>query len=128
MLLQETLLKYVNAEENDIELRSMIMRRPDDVSRAVTRFMKMCSSGKEILKKVRVSGTFGGGSMPGEVIESYGVEVNVPGRTPDEIYDYFISCTPPVTGIVQDGKFILNFLTVFDRDLKDLAAAVKGLG
>lgn len=128
MILQETLVKYVNAEENDIEVRAMIMRKTDDVSRMVTRFMKMCGSAKEMLKKVRVNGTFGGGSMPGEVIESYGVEVNVPGKTPDEIYDYFLSCAPPVTGIVQDGKFILNFLTVFERDLKALAAAAKGPG
>lgn len=127
MILQETLIKYVNAAENDVELRAMIMRTPDDVSRMVSRFMRMCGPAKDMLKKMKVNGTFGGGSMPGEVIESFGVEVNVPGKTPDEVYDCFLSCTPPVTGIVQDGKFILNFLTVFDRDLKDLVRAVKGM-
>ena len=63
--------------------------------------------------------------MPGQEIDSLGVEVNVPGMSPDEVYDYFLSGTPPVTGVVQEGKFILNFLTVFERDLGDLAEMVK---
>ena len=127
MILQETLLKYVNSEEEKIDLRCMITRKPDDVSRVVNRFIKMCAPANDMLKKVKVNGTFGGGSMPGQEIESRGVEVNVNGKSPDEVYDYFLSCTPPVTGVVQEGKFMLNFLTVFDRDLKDLAEAVKNL-
>lgn len=127
-ILQETLLKYVNSAENELPLRAMIMRRHDDVSHMITRFLRMCGDSKSILNKVKVRGTFGGGSMPGKMIESSGVEVNMPGMSPDEIYDYFLSCTPPVTGVVQEGKFILNFLTAFERDMKELAAAVKGLG
>lgn len=127
-ILQETLLKYVNSEEERIELRSMITRKTDDVSRVVNRFIKMCAPENDMLKKVKINGTFGGGSMPGKEIESYGVEVNASGKSPDEVYDYFLSCIPPVTGIVQEGKFILNFLTVFEKDMKNLAAAVKGLG
>lgn len=126
-ILQETLIKYVNSAENELPLREMIMRRHDDVSHMATRFIRMCGDAKSILSKVKVRGTFGGGSMPGKMIESSGVEVNVPGMPPDAVYDYFLSCTPPVTGVVQEGKFILNFLTVFERDMKELAAAVKEL-
>ena len=125
MILQETLLKYVNQAEDDIKLRGMIMRKPENVSRMVNRFIKMCGPGRDMLKKVKVKGTFGGGAMPGQEIDSLGVEVNVPGMSPDEVYDYFLSGTPPVTGVVQEGKFILNFLTVFERDLGDLAEMVK---
>ncbi|HPS56769.1 MAG TPA: L-seryl-tRNA(Sec) selenium transferase [Spirochaetota bacterium] len=127
MILQEVLLKYVNSAEDTIELRSMIMRKHDEVSHLVTRFIRMCGPAKDILNKIKVRGTFGGGSMPGKMIESWGIEVNVPGMSPDAVYDYFLSCTPPVTGVVQEGNFILNFLTVFERDLKELAGAVKML-
>jgi len=127
MILQETLIRYVNADEGSIRLRGMITRRADTVSRMASRFIRMCGPEGRCLKKVRVQGTFGGGSMPGQQIESYGIEVEVPGRSPDDIYDYFLSCRPPVTGVVQEGRFILNFLTVFEKDMKELAAAVKGL-
>lgn len=127
-ILQETLIKYVNSAEDNITLRSMVMRKPDAVSRMVSRFIKMCGPENSMLKKISVKGTFGGGSMPGEEIESFGVEVTVKEKSPDEIYDYFLSCIPPVTGVVQDGKFMLNFLTVFEKDMKKLAEAVKGLG
>ncbi len=127
MILQETLIKYVNSAEDDITLRSMIMRKPEAVSRIVSRFIKMCGPENSMLKKISVKGTFGGGSMPGQEIESFGVEVTVKDKSPDEVYDYFLSCIPPVTGVVQEGKFILNFLTVFEKDMKDLAEAVKGL-
>jgi len=127
-ILQETLLEYVNSREERIGVRGMITRKPDDISRAVNRFIKMCGPANNMLKKVKVNGTYGGGSMPGQEIESYGVEVNASGKSPDEVYDYFLSCIPPVTGIVQEGKFILNFLTVFEKDMKNLAGAVKGLG
>jgi L-seryl-tRNA(Ser) seleniumtransferase len=79
------------------------------------------------MKKVKTRCAYGGGSMPGEELDSFGVEIALPGMSPDEIYDHFVSCTPPVVGTVRDGRYVIDMFTVHERDMKVLAETVKQL-
>lgn len=125
MILQETLLSYVNGRYADTELWQSITQGADAVSRRASRLIRMCGEGaKGSVKKVKTMCAYGGGSMPGEELDSFGVEIALPGISPDEIYDHFVSCTPPVVGTVREGKYVIDMFTVFERDMRELAEAV----
>jgi L-seryl-tRNA(Ser) seleniumtransferase len=90
--------------------------------------MRRCGAeAKSFMKKVKTRCAYGGGSMPGEELDSFGVEIALPGMSPDEIYDHFVSCTPPVVGTVRDGRYVIDMFTVHERDMKVLAETVKQL-
>ena len=65
--------------------------------------------------------------MPGIELESSGVEINIPGMKPNEINDFFLSCIPPVAGTVRDDKYVIDFYTVFERDIECIADAAEFL-
>ncbi len=128
MILQETLLSYVNGKYSETELWHSITQGVDTVSRRTSRLIRMCGDGaKSVIKKVKTRCAYGGGSMPGKELDSFGVEILLPEFSPDEIYDYFISCSPPVVGTVREGRYVIDMFTVFERDMKDLAEAIKSL-
>ncbi|PKL19136.1 MAG: L-seryl-tRNA(Sec) selenium transferase [Spirochaetae bacterium HGW-Spirochaetae-5] len=127
MILQETLLEYVNGNQIDVELWKMIMQKPVDVMRNVNQFIDMMKnrSGDSCCIVRPTRATYGGGSMPGVELESTGVEIAVPGMKPDEINDYFLSCTPPIAGTVRDDRYVIDFYTVFERDIECIADAAE---
>jgi len=127
MILQETLLEYVNGNQQDIELWKLIMQKPVDVIRNINYFLSMMEkkTGTEFFTARGTKAAYGGGSMPGVELESSGVEVNIRGMKPDEISDYFFSCTPPIAGTVHDDKYIIDFYTVFERDIQYIADAAE---
>ena len=128
MILQEVLLYYVNGKYEETELWGSITQGAEAVSRRASRLIRMCGDGaKDAMNKVRTRCAYGGGSMPGVELESCGVEISVPGLSPEEVYDHFVSSTPPVIGTVRDGKFIIDLFAVHERDMKELAEAVKAL-
>ena len=61
--------------------------------------------------------------MPGIDLESLGVVVDIPGTGADDIYEAFLSAAVPVVGAVSEGRYVVDFFTVGDGELKDLAAA-----
>jgi L-seryl-tRNA(Ser) seleniumtransferase len=127
-ILQETLLLYVNGRYTETGLWSSITQGADAVSQKASRLIRMCGAdAKSFMKKVKTRCAYGGGSMPGEELDSFGIEIALPGMSPDEVYDHFVSCTPPVVGTVRDGRYVIDMFTVHERDMKDLAEAVKGI-
>jgi len=126
MILQETLLSYVNGNYRETDLWSSITQGAEAVSRRASRLIRMCGADpKKYMKKVKTRCAYGGGSMPGEELDSFGVEISLPGLYPDEIYDHFVSFIPPVVGTVRDGKYVIDMFAVHETDMKELAEAVK---
>jgi len=127
MILQETLLEYVNGKQQSIELWKLIMQKPVDVMRNVNHFLSLMGkrTGTDYFKIKATKAAYGGGSMPGIELESSGVEINIPGMKPDEINDFFLSCIPPIAGTVRDDKYVIDFYTVFDRDIEYIADAAE---
>lgn len=129
MILQETLLEYVNGTGREIELWKLILQKPVDVMRNVNYFMGIMKerTGSDCFTVRPTRATYGGGSMPGVELESYGVEIDVPGMKPDAINDFFLSCSPPIAGIVRDDRYMIDFYTVFERDINEIAGAAESL-
>jgi len=127
-ILQETLLSYVNGSYTDTELWRTITQGAEAASRRAARLIRMCGTeANNILKKVKTRCAYGGGSMPGEELDSFGVEISLPGLSPDDIYDYFVSCTPPVVGTVRDGRYVVDMYTIHERDMKPLAEDINSM-
>ncbi len=127
-ILQQTLIHYVNSQYKNTRLWDVITQSKEAVSKKASRIIKLC--GKEsakFIKKIPTQATYGGGSMPGTSIESIGIKINIPGYNPEELYNYFISCTPPIIGTVREDSYILDLFAIFDKDIKDIANSISNL-
>jgi L-seryl-tRNA(Ser) seleniumtransferase len=76
---------------------------------------------------VRHDASVGGGSLPGETLESFAVAIRVEGMTADETAERFRRMKPPVIGVVQEDRFLMNMRTVLQQDEKDLARMLAGM-
>ncbi len=124
-ILQETLLRHVNGEADDLALWKMMLQEKKAIAARVSRFLRLVKapSSKEALRRVETRCAIGGGAMPGVGLESLGVSMELPGVGADELYESFLAANVPVVGAVHDGRYIIDFFTIRDRDLPDLAAA-----
>ena len=129
MILQETLIEYVNANKNNVELWKLIMQQPINIMTKINSFLSIMKERGicDCLKITETKAAYGGGSMPGIELNSYGVEVSIPEIKANELNDYFLSYTPPVAGIVRENKYIIDFFTIFERDINDIVNAVESL-
>lgn len=129
MILQETLLEYVNGNQQNIELWKLIMQKPEDVMRNVNYFLSIMEkrTGTDYFNVRPTKAAYGGGSMPGIELDSSGIGIDIPGMKPDQINDFFLSCTPPVAGTVRDDKYVIDFYTVFERDIEFIADSAEML-
>lgn len=128
-ILQETLLKYHNAAPEDIPLWNQASRSGRDISLLISRFMRGLKhpEKKNYIKKIKTKAAFGGGSNPGEEIESLGVKIEIPGLSPSEIFTRMIKAPIPVIGAVNGGYYVIDFKTLSDRDIAPLVSAVNRL-
>ncbi len=127
-VLQNVLLYYANNQWNKLPLWEMITASGETIRRRADRFRRMLPREKRSYARIiPLQSTFGGGAMPAAEIESVGIGISIEGRSATEIYDHFITWRVPIAGIIADGIFALDFRTVFDRDLRDIAEAFESL-
>jgi len=127
-LLQKTLLHYVNKEHKELPLWKMIFQKQKDVNNRINRLLRgIDQSIKPFVKKTELFAAYGGGSMPGTQWKTKGITIEIPQKSPQEIYNYFIDWHQPVMGIITENRFVLNFHTVFDEDIIDLKALINSL-
>lgn len=67
-------------------------------------------------KIIKTEVSIGGGSMPGEIIESYGIEFDF-GISTNEIEKNFRKSNPAVIGRIEKNKFILDMKTIENEDI-----------
>jgi L-seryl-tRNA(Ser) seleniumtransferase len=128
-ILQETMLCYVNGEIESVPVWSMILQERGDIEKKVARFLRLIKHPGKVKALVRVplESTFGGGSMPDEVLPSAGLRVEIPGMQADGIGEYLIAREVPVVGYVADDGFFLDFRTVLPEDIAPLADSLQSL-
>jgi L-seryl-tRNA(Ser) seleniumtransferase len=129
MILQEILLEYINTRHESIELWKVIMQKPADIKGKAGRFLDVMKTKTDTawMNIRETKAVYGGGSMPGVDLDSFGIELDIPGMKPDNISEFFLSCTPPVLGTVRDNKFVIDFYTVFERDIDHLVFSLEKL-
>jgi len=76
-------------------------------------------------------GYCGGGTLPGQQIKSFAVEILPIGKSVKEkkrfsekLYHMLLTYNPPVLGILTEAKVLFNVLTLFDKDISYLAESI----
>jgi len=125
-ILQETLIRHVNSEYDDIVLWGIMKQTTKEISARISRFMRAIKNPvkKQIIKRIRTQSAVGGGAMPGFQMESMGVQIDVVGVGAEEIHSSLISDSVPVVGTIIDGHYVLDFRTILETDVPYAAAAV----
>ena len=128
-LLQETLLEYENAATEDVALWQIILQDRKNSGSRINRVLRRIASPglKKCITRVSTRATFGGGSMPGEEVESRGLSFDIPGISAEELYSFFIDEPVPVLGKIADDRFCLDFMTVLDRDIPVIVESINRL-
>lgn len=81
------------------------------------------------LAVVAATSTFGGGTLPGETLPSFGIEIAPPQKvTADKLAGLLRKAEIPVVPIVQDGKVIIDFRTVQPEEEPLLAQVLADVG
>lgn len=126
-LLQETLILHMNNETGKISLWEIIMQDKKAIESKISRLIKKIKSDnkKKFLSKIPVQSVFGGGALPHLNIESMGLQIKIPGRKAEDMYNEFITGNPPVAGYILNDVFTLDFRTIFDRDIPSVAEAIE---
>jgi len=128
-ILQETLVRHVNGEDDAIALWRIMHQDKNDIGARIRRFLRLITGpeGRGMLKKTATTSTVGGGAMPGFRIESLGLQVDIPGMTADAIYEALAGAEVPLIGVIADGRFTIDFSAILDDDVAAAATAVNGL-
>ncbi len=123
--LQETLILHSNGETGDIELWRVMLQDEKAIAARIGRFFRLIThpAKEECIRRVDTRSVVGGGAMPGFHLKSRGVSVDVPGMEAGDLYAAFLSADVPVAGSIVDGRFILDFRTILDRDVAPAAGA-----
>jgi L-seryl-tRNA(Ser) seleniumtransferase len=138
-LRDQPLLRAVRLDKMSIAaLEATLMLHRDEPERVPVRRMlgqteAVLQRRAEDLQALLASGTVeptegfaGGGSLPEERIESRAVALNLRIGA-DEAAALLRTGDPAVIGRIQEGRLLLDILTVSDNELQELAAAVRAV-
>ncbi len=128
-ILQETLIRHVNGEHDTLSLWRIMVQDSASIGGRISRFLRLIAGPekKEFLKRIGTKSTIGGGAMPSFQRDSMGIQVDIPGLGADEIYAFLADSEVPLIGVIIDGRFTLDFMTILDDDVPAAAAAVGRL-
>jgi L-seryl-tRNA(Ser) seleniumtransferase len=125
-----TLIAYLHPEpERELPVLSMLMTGASDIKLRAEKFAAtVCDANRKIdCRAIATSAAAGGGSLPGESMESFGVVLGVQGMKPAKLAEMLRACRPPVIAIVQNDQLILDFRTISESDEKPLLHAILSI-
>ncbi|WP_320047482.1 L-seryl-tRNA(Sec) selenium transferase [uncultured Ilyobacter sp.] len=118
--LEPTLRYYLNEREaiEKIPTLKMILEDTVKVKERAAKLLEILQKNNVKCRLVETEATIGGGSMPGETINSYGVGIE---GNPVELEREFRSGTPHIVGIIRNNQFILDAKAVKDSEIHPVA-------
>lgn len=128
-LLQETLIHYMNNDPGGIRLWDIILQDTPVIMKKISRLVKAIKSPikKDVLKRLELKSTFGGGTLPTVSIKSAGLQIDLPDMKAGRISNILLESEPPVVGYILDGKYTIDFRTILPEDIPALAASIDKL-
>lgn len=125
----EVVLKlYLDEREavKEIPTLSMILEKPEEVKKRAVELSKTFEANGIETEVLKTEATIGGGSMPGETVESWGVVFK---GSPNKLEAGFRLGRNPVIGRIYEDKFILDMKAVKEHEfaaiLEKAAAVLK---
>lgn len=126
-LLEQTLIAYLSPEpENSLPVIKMLTDSVSDIKSRAENFARTVCDASPKLKcsPVPTNAAAGGGSLPGESMDSYGVILSVEKVRPVKLSEMLRAAQPPVISIVQNDQLILDFRTISAEDENALLAVI----
>lgn len=120
-LLQVVFKYYERGEVNKISPWKQISKSRAELTEKISAFRKRFSLDENKYQTIETYGEFGAGSLPGKTIES--AALSVCNKNTDKVAEWFRRSDPPVVGVINSGRFLLDFLALDDADL-DLLGAI----
>jgi L-seryl-tRNA(Ser) seleniumtransferase len=129
--LEATLAAYIEGRAGDLPLWQMALASLDELQRRAEKIAEGLRSSVPAAKAEAVSlgAVSGGGSLPGEELESWGLSVTHPEKSPDEVERSLRTHEPPVIARIEQDRVLLDLRTVAPSDDTTVAAALtRALG
>ncbi|MBS1957362.1 MAG: L-seryl-tRNA(Sec) selenium transferase [Cyanobacteria bacterium SZAS-4] len=135
-ILEQVLCEYLRlSPENHITVMQMATKPASELKSRAEAFIKKAKrpNGHK-LTVVETRSAFGGGTLPGHTIESFGIAIahdDTVGSTnknsPDKLLTLLRGARTPVIAIIQDDQVVIDFRTVQPHDEPLLLEALESL-
>ncbi|MGH2753269.1 MAG: L-seryl-tRNA(Sec) selenium transferase [Actinomycetota bacterium] len=124
--LEATLAAYLEDRVEELPLWEMALAPLEGLQRRAEELARGIAAGVPAVKveAVAVGAVAGGGSLPGEELDSWGLSVTHPERTPDEIERRLRAHEPPVIARIEQDRVLLDLRTVKPADDKVLLTSL----
>lgn len=129
-LLESVLSEYLKVQpEKHVPVYSLASVPSIHIKERVEKFVgRIALEINRELKVVETVSTLGGGSLPGQSLPSFGLQLPLGDfKSADRLSAVLREAQPPVISIIQDDKVIVDFRTVLPPDEKDLERVVVEL-
>ncbi|MHB9035189.1 MAG: L-seryl-tRNA(Sec) selenium transferase [Armatimonadota bacterium] len=130
--LEATLRVYRYSDPMSLIPTLFVISRPLDeielqARRLVRRIISMKIPGLKAHVETTLSET-GGGSLPGQNLESRAVALKSDALSADDLGEHFRRNEPPIFGRISRDTFLLDMRTVTSREVSNIFGCVEGIG
>ena len=125
--LSATMLHYIRDEPTEkVPIWRMISAPLDELSARASEWKESAGAGAEIVES---RAAIGGGSLPGETIESVALRLDCDtlGKSAEEILASLRHSDEPIIGRIEDNDVLLDVRTVLQSQDKAVSSALKSL-
>ncbi len=133
-LLEQVLCQYLRlTPEQHIPVMQMAIVPAETLKTRVDRFIETAKLADcWQLELVATRSAFGGGTLPGHTIESFGITIrrehtDKKSLSPDKLLSLLRQAPIPVIAMIQDDKVVIDFRTVQQQDEGHLLKSLKSL-
>ncbi|WP_027129279.1 L-seryl-tRNA(Sec) selenium transferase [Fusobacterium perfoetens] len=128
VILEKVFSIYQNEKEavENIPTLRMITEKIEKVQERANKFSKILKDKNIDNEVIETKATIGGGSMPEEFIESFGILLKNK-ISPNKLEENFRKNYIPIIGRIEDKKFILDMKTVFEEELEELGEIIHSI-
>lgn len=129
-LIESVLSLYLTVDpEKELPVLALSAVPSSEIKKRIESFMKsIIDQDKDqfVLEIAATESTMGGGSLPGETMESFGLSLACKSKTSaSKLARMFRLADPPVIPLIQEERVILDFRTILERDLDCLRMTIS---
>ncbi|OFX17760.1 MAG: L-seryl-tRNA(Sec) selenium transferase [Armatimonadetes bacterium RBG_16_58_9] len=129
--LEATLRVYRDGDPiSSIPTLAAIARSLADIepqAHALAREINALDSAHVAASVIAVDSQTGGGSLPGQILESRAVALKSTSLSAEDLHERFRGNEPPIFGRIEKDQFILDMRTVNPREALEILSCVRGL-
>ena len=127
-----TLRQWMSPETiRNIPSIKMMLQNQDELKLAADNLQAKLAESKVPCHIIESTGRYGGGSMPHLTLDSYAIQIDFPGskkeqaKLAEQLFEQLLKEPTPILGILRQGKFLLDVLTLQRCDFSTIVASVK---